>query len=94
MNGTFRECCDRDCPASIDAALLPANWYRVSWGFMCWACPEHAEKWKQFDQKNREYEKAYGEAYSEAFGKWESAWEAEYEKASPMPVPPPSQPSI
>jgi hypothetical protein len=89
-----RRCCQAGCTATIDIASLPSDWYKSSWGFMSWACPEHAVQWRDFNVKNREYEQRHGEAYSEAMSKFEEEWERDYESKFPRPEPPSSQASI
>ena len=89
-----RRCCHKGCEASISVTELPADWYKCSYGFMSWACPEHAEQWRQFDQRNSEHEKRSGAAYDEAIAKFEAAWQDLYEARYPPPISPPSQPSV
>jgi hypothetical protein len=67
--------------------------YRVGFGFMLWACPEHAEVWRLFDKENRAYEQKMSEEYEKALEAFEREWDENFQQNNPRPVPPPLQPS-
>jgi len=89
-----RRCCHAGCTAEIHNSLLPANWYKSSYGFMSWVCPDHAELWTAFNQRSREYQNRYGEAHSAAIEAAEQKFQAEWEASNTQPVSPPYQPSV
>lgn len=49
----------------LDPEQLP-SWYRSSFGFMLWACPEHRDVYEAYDAQDRAWEKAWEKTYDTA----------------------------
>ena len=46
----IKRCCEPGCEARIDFAHpRPPDWYLLNLGFALWACPAHAETWRDLD---------------------------------------------
>jgi hypothetical protein len=88
-NESNRRCCNFGC----EVEKIASEGYRVSFGFMLWACPEHADQWKEFDKQDRQYENVQGDAYQIAYKEWEGHWYKQYQLDNPSPIVPKYQPS-
>ena len=84
-----KRCCDMGC----NTEKIGEEGYRVTLGFMLWACPKHEEKWKTFDLAQRQYYQAQGGAFEKDLIEWETAWYEKYERENPSPTTPRIQPS-
>lgn len=87
----MRRCCNYGCVSVAETLEDTNQGYRVSFGFMLWACPEHAQTWAEFDQLDKRHEQDRGEKFQKALNKWETQW---YEKQPPGPVAPKYQASV
>ena len=88
-----RRCCHKGCDQVCEEPPRD-GWYKVGYGFMCWACPAHSAAWKAFDIARRKDESASGEAFEKACAEIEEQWRREYREQNPAPEPPYSQPSL
>lgn len=61
---------------------------------MAWACPEHAELWKNVVATCEKYYAERSKAWGKAVNQFEKQWLADYTAANPEPVFPESQPSL
>lgn len=85
-----KRCCDKGCTIT----RIGDEGYRVSYGFMLWACPVHAELWRRFDEELKKYEKKYEIDRARAFQEFSEKWYSDYEENEPRPIHPPMQHSV
>ena len=90
----MRRCCNYGCGLVSETLEDTNQGYRVGFGFMLWACREHAHIWTEFDKEDKRHEQKRGEKFQEDFDKWEAEWYENYLSANPDPVPPKYQSSI
>lgn len=84
-----KRCCSKGC----ENIKRGDEGYQVSFGFMLWACPLHAEEWKLFDEARHNHTDKMASAYLNALSDFEEAWDKEYERRNPAPIPPDYQSS-
>lgn len=83
-----RRCCTKGCTAIRDGYRPDDGWYKVNYGFMYHACPEHAEQWRAFDQAQKTIGKQRGEKFAADHARWEARWNARADRTMPLPTPP------
>ncbi len=90
----MRRCCNNGCVVQAETLADIKKGYRVSFGFMLWACPEHAAIWQEFDEKNRQYDRKRNDDFQVAYKEFEEAWERKFKLENPPPLPPKYQASV
>jgi hypothetical protein len=90
----WRRCCDKGCTAISTERRVGDGWYKCSVGFMTWACPEHAAKWRAYRIADDEHRKARSAAYDRDRAAFNAEWDARMEREMPAPAQPEWQASI
>lgn len=90
----FRRCCDKGCGEIRRAPADDDGWYKCSVGYMQWACPEHAAKWRAYCVEIDEYQAAHSAAWQRDYSAWCAEWEARMDRELPRPAEPDVQSSI
>lgn len=85
----MKRCCNLGCTTR----KIANEGYQVGFGFMLWACPIHADMWREFDKQNKAYEQYMSDEYAKALNEFEEKWEREFEEKNDRPIPLAYQPS-